>query len=254
MQVSIIMPYYNAAKYIFETVESIIAQTYKNWELIIIDDCSPAQNTMEVLRDIKAMDARIRIMKTSENSGAGIARNVGIEAAQGRYLAFCDSDDWWYPTKLQEQLQFMTDNNYPFTCTYYEDANECLEPYYTMKQAPKNNFNDLISGCNIGTPGVMIDTQILGKKYMPNLRRAEDWALWLEYLKDTEYLYTYPKAMWKYRHVPGSESSGKFKQMKDVVKMYNEVLNYSMLKSWLFCLFVFLPKNILKKINKIVCS
>lgn len=252
MQVSIIMPYYNAAKYIVETVDSIIAQTYKDWELIIIDDCSPAQNTMEVLRDVKAMDTRIRIMKTQKNSGAGIARNVGIEAAKGRYLAFCDSDDWWYPTKLQEQLQFMTDNNYPFTCTYYEDANEHLEPYYTMKQALRNNFNDLISGCNIGTPGVMIDTHILGKKYMPNLRRAEDWALWLEYLKDTEYLYTYPKALWKYRHVPGSESSGKLKQMSDVVKMYNKVLNYSTMKSWLFCLFVFIPKNLLKKIRKII--
>lgn len=246
------MPYYNAAKYIFESVDSIIAQTYKNWELIIIDDCSPAHNTMEVLRNIKALDERIRIMKTPQNSGAGIARNVGIEAAKGRYLAFCDSDDWWYPTKLQEQLQFMIDNNYPFTCTYYEDANEHLDPYYTMKQASRNNFKDLISGCNIGTPGVMIDTQILGKKYMPNLRRAEDWALWLEYLKDTEYLYTYQKVLWKYRHVPGSESSGKFKQLKDVAQMYSEVLNYNILKSWLFCLFIFIPKNLLKKIRKII--
>ena len=124
MRVSIIMPYYNAAKYIRETVEAIMAQTYKDWELIIVDDCSPAPETAEVLKMIFALDERIKVLKTESNGGAGLARNVGIEAAKGEYLAFCDSDDWWYPTKLEEQLKFMQDNNYPFTCTWYEDANE----------------------------------------------------------------------------------------------------------------------------------
>ena len=110
MQVSIIMPYYNAAAYIRETVESIIAQTYTDWELIIVDDCSPAHETAEVLRGVASMDSRIRVMRADKNGGAGVARNIGIKAAEGRYIGFCDSDDWWYPDKLEEQLRFMQDN------------------------------------------------------------------------------------------------------------------------------------------------
>lgn len=100
MQVSIIMPYYNAALYIRETVEAIIAQTYKDWELIIVDDCSPAPETAEVLNQVKSMDNRIKVIRAEKNGGAGLARNLGIKVAQGRYIGFCDSDDWWYPTNL----------------------------------------------------------------------------------------------------------------------------------------------------------
>lgn len=251
MLVSIIMPYYNAAEYIRETVEAIMAQTYKEWELIIVDDCSPAPETPGVLKKISALDERIKVLKTEKNGGAGLARNVGIEAAKGDYLAFCDSDDWWYPTKLDEQMKFMQDNNYPFTCTWYEDANEKLESYYTMKQSPKQNYQSMISGCNVGTPGVMIDLKALGKKYMPALRRAEDWGLWMMYLKETDFLYTYPKALWKYRHIPGSETSNKWKQMKAVVTMYQQVLGMNILKAWFVGLFIFLPNNILKKLRKV---
>lgn len=250
MQISIIMPYYNAAKYIKETVGAIIAQTYKDWELIIVDDCSPAPETSEVLLEVAAMDSRIKVIKAEVNGGAGAARNLGIAAAQGRYLAFCDSDDWWYPTKLEEQLKFMEDNKCPFTCTWYEDADENLNPYYTMKQDPKQSYKQMLSGCNIGTPGVMIDLSVLGKKQMPSLRRAEDWGLWMLYLRDTDYLYTYPKALWKYRHIPGSETSNKWKMLKSVVDMYQQVLGMSSFSSWFMSVCVFLPKNIIKKLKK----
>lgn len=250
--VSIVMPYYNATKYIQETVEAIIAQTYKEWELIIVDDCSPDPDTSDVLKKISTLDERIRVLKTEKNGGAGVARNVGIKEAEGRYLAFCDSDDWWYPTKLEEQLKFIHENNYPFTCTWYEDANEKLEPYYTMMQKPKQSYKSMIFGCNVGTPGVMIDTEVLGKKYMPNLRRAEDWGLWMMYLKETDYLYTYPKALWKYRHIEGSETSNKWKQMNAVVAMYQQVLGMNALKAWFIGVFFFLPSNILKKMKKVV--
>lgn len=245
------MPYYNAAIYIKETVDAIIAQTYMNWELIIVNDCSSDSETSNVLKSVEAMDSRIKILKTEKNGGAGVARNVGIQASTGNYLAFCDSDDWWYPSKLEEQLKFMQENNYPFTCTWYEDANEKLEPYYTMKQKAKQNYNSMISGCNIGTPGVMIDVQKLGKKFMPNLRRAEDWGLWMQYLRETDYIYTLPKPLWKYRHINGSESSNKLAQMKAVVTMYRTVLGFNICKAWLLCLFLFLPNNIIKKLRKV---
>lgn len=244
------MPYYNAAKYIKETVRAIIAQTYQDWELIIVDDCSPALETVVVLQQVEAMDNRIKLIKANVNGGAGVARNLGIAVAQGRYLAFCDSDDWWYPTKLEEQIRFMEDNNYPFTCTWYEDADENLVSYYTMKQPLKQSYKNLIFDCNVGTPGVIINIQILGKKFMPELRRAEDWGLWLMYLCNTDYIYTYPKALWKYRHIQGSESSNKWKQMKAVITMYQQVLGMHKIKALFLCLFVFLPKNIWKKLKK----
>lgn len=250
--ISIILPYFNAAAYINETVDSIVAQTYPDWELLVVNDCSTDIDTEAVLEIVKEKDKRIRILSTPTNGGAGLARNIGIKEAQGRYLAFIDSDDWWYPTKLEEQIKFMKENNYPFTCTWYEDANERLEPYYTMKQDEKQTFKSMISGCNIGTPGVMIDTKVLGKKYMPALRRAEDWGLWMMYLRETNYLVTYPKALWKYRHIPGSETSNKWKQMKAVVAMYQQVLGMNPLKAWMICTFIFLPKNILKKLKKVV--
>jgi len=252
MQVSIIMPYYNSAQYIKETIDAIIAQTYKDWELIIVDDCSPAPETVEVLKDVVGMDNRIKVIRAEKNGGAGLARNIGIKAAEGRYMAFCDSDDWWYPTKLEEQIKFMEEKGYPFTCTWYEDANDKLEPYYTMKQDEKQSFQSMISGCNVGTPGVMIDIKVLGKKYMSALRRAEDWGLWMEYLRETDYLHTYPKALWKYRHISGSETNNKWKQMKAVVVMYQRVLNFNPLKAWCVCIFVFLPKNIMKKLKKVM--
>lgn len=250
--VSIVMPYYNAAKYIKETVDSIISQTFTDWELIIVDDCSTDQETASVLKEVASQDSRIKVLHTEKNGGAGVARNLGIKVAKGRYLAFCDSDDWWYPIKLEEQLSFMQKNNHPFTCTWYEDANENLGVYYTMKQAPKQTYKNMIYGCNVGTPGVIIDTDVLGKKYMPELRRAEDWGLWMMYLKDTDFLVTYPKALWKYRHISGSETSNKLKQMKAVVSMYEKVLGMSSVKAWTVCVFCFLPLNILKKLKKVV--
>ena len=253
-KVSIIMPYYNAASYIFETVKSIVDQEYNDWELIIIDDCSTDTNTIEILSKVEGMDNRIKVLQSKINCGAGCARNIGIREAKGRYIAFCDSDDWWYPNKLKEQLEWMELNGYEFTCTWYEDANECLAPYYTMKQKVRQNFTELISGCNIGTPGVVYDTKRIGKKYMPNLRRAEDWGLWMKILKDVDYIYTYPKALWKYRHVSGSETSNKWKQMEAVVTMYREVLGFSIFRSYIVSFCVFLPKNIWKKFKKSLCK
>lgn len=252
MTISIIIPYYNAEKYIRETVSSIIAQSFTDWEMIIVDDCSPNECTNSVLESVKGMDERILVIRTNENCGAGGARNEGIKAAKGRYIAFCDADDWWYPSKLEEQLLFMLNNGYAFTCTYYEDARDDLEPYYVMRQPEKQNYKRLMKGCNIGTPGVMYDTEVLGKCYFPSLRRAEDWGGWMMMLKKTDFIYTLPKPLWKYRHIEGSETNNKQVMMESVVKMYKEVLGFDSIKAWLYGLFVFLPLNMIKKAKKII--
>ena len=249
--VSIIMAYYNAEKYVFDAVNSIIDQSYNNWELIIVNDCSTSEKTDLVLQKIKSLDSKIKIIKTQKNCGAGGARNCGIKECNGKYLAFLDSDDWWYPTKLEEQISFMAENGYVFTCTYYQDTDQNLNPYYEMHQKLKQNITDLIRDCNIGTPGVIINIEKLGKVYMPPLRSSEDHGLWIELLKRVDYIFTYSKALWKYRHLNGSESSNKLKMMKGLVKMYKYVLGYSSIKAWSVCIFVLLPRNIIKKCRKI---
>lgn len=244
------MPFYNDRAYVSDSVHSIINQSFKDWELIIIDDCSPNKDAVEELKRIGQLDSRISVLTASVNGGGGNARNIGIKAAKGRFIAFCDSDDWWYPTKLEEQVNFMLENQYEFTCSYYEDAYEDLTPYYTMKQSLKQSFDDLIKGCNIGTPGVVYDTERIGKIYMPNLRRAEDWGTWLNILQKVDFIHTYPKVLWKYRHVAKSASSNKLKSSLSVIEMYQSVLKYSRIKSLYVFFFVFLPLNILKKLSK----
>lgn len=247
--ISIIIPYYNAAKYIKETIESIIAQTYKKWELIIIDDCSTDPDTANVLQIIKNLDSRIRILRTKKNGGAGYARNIGIKEALGRYIAFCDSDDWWYPNKLEKQLLFMQNNGYEFTFTDYEDCDEDLNVLHTFKQQPILTLKEAQKGCSVGTPGAMYDTSRIGKLYMPNMRRSEDWGLWLKILQKTKNAYAYPEALWKYRHLPGSVSSFKFAAFLCVVQMYQEILGFSKCKSYLYFFFIFMPTYVLKRIK-----
>ena len=121
--VSIITPCYNSAKFIGETIDSIQAQTFKDWELIITDDCS-TDNTTEIIERYIAADPRIKLYKLEKNSGGGVARNNSIKAAKGRYIAFCDSDDRWHPWKLAKQLEFMQKNDYAFSYTSYMTCDE----------------------------------------------------------------------------------------------------------------------------------
>lgn len=251
MTVSIVMPFYNGKAYFIDTIDSIINQTFADWELLIIDDCSTNPDSIDLLKQVSLKDSRITVFKTPMNGGAGGARNVGIEHAQGRYIAFCDSDDWWYPDKLSKQLKFMEYNGYSFVCSYYEDADENLIAYYTMKQPLVMTKKDLKYGCSVGTPGVIYDTETIGKVYMPPMRRGEDWSCWLRIIKKAKELHVFPEPLWKYRHVSNSETSNKFLMVKNVISVYRTAFGYSKLTAVFITLFAFLPKNILKKARKI---
>lgn len=242
--VSIVLPHYNCGRYIYETVESIIKQTYQNWELLIVDDCSPDLVSLQMLDAISKSDSRIRIMSTPTNSGAGVARNLGLAKAKGDYIAFCDADDWWYPEKLEEQLTFMISNGYEFSCTYYENCDEQLNVSSTVRQSPRQGFRIMISGCNIGTPGVMYKFARAKDIRFPDSRRGEDWAMWLRLLRRFKYIYTLPKVEWKYRHVPGSTNSNKFRIVSAVIDMYMRELKCSRVSATLLFVFVFMPRYI----------
>lgn len=249
--VSIITPTYNAAAYIAETINSVLAQTYSNWELLITDDCS-SDETVRVLEECAQKDGRIKVFRSLRNGGAACARNNSICMAQGRYIAFLDSDDWWYPNKLEVQLEFMVKNQYEFVFSAFEYSDENLNVTGISLKPKRISYRGMILGCNVGTPGVIYDTRRIGKVYMPELRTGEDWGTWLKIVRETKYAYSVNVPLWKYRIVSGSLSSNKWKHVKDDIQMYQRVLGYSKLRSILMFVFMFIPNHLVKLIrNKI---
>ena len=249
--VSIIVPTYNVKKYISETVECVKKQTYKNWELIITDDCS-TDGTFELLQQFAANDSRIHIYQNMKNSGAGVARNNSIKHSNGRYIAFLDSDDWWYPTKLEEQIRFMTQTGFEFTFTAFEYADDKLNVVGVSHKPNKISKNRMLCGNNIGTPGVIYDTIRIGKQYMPEMRKSEDWALWIKLSQLTDAAYSINRPLWKYRTLSNTLSRNKWDLVHSNLQVYNEIMGYSKLKSLLMFAFVFIPNHLIKIIyNKI---
>ena len=141
--VSIILPLYNSELYISQTIESIIKQSYTNWELIITDDCS-FDNSYEIVKSYSAIDKRIVLFKLDKNRGAGYARNYSIKNSNGRFISFCDSDDQWKPNKLKTQLKYMMKHKYHFTCSAFDVINEKGKYIETIHPPEKLTFNKLL--------------------------------------------------------------------------------------------------------------
>ena len=145
--VSIITPSYNSAKFILETIQSVQNQTYQNWEMIIVDDCS-SDETVSIIDRIANNDGRIQLFKLSKNSGTGMARNTALGKATGKFIAFLDADDLWKPEKLDKQLDFMKANNLPFTFSFYECINEAGKPLNRRIEAPLDLSYTKLIFCN----------------------------------------------------------------------------------------------------------
>ena len=228
--VSIIMPTYNCGNFIERTIDSIISQTYNNWELIVVDDCSK-DNTEEVLKKYKK-DKRINYVKLKKNSGAAVARTESMKRAKGNYMAFLDSDDLWYPEKLEKQLKFMKDNDYDFTCTAYEQIDENDNPLNKIIKAKiKANYNRILLDCPVGNSTVMYNVTKLGKFEVPNIRKRNDDALWLQIIKKAKYIYGYDEVLMKYRIRQNSISSNKLSLVKYHWKLYREIEHLSIIRS-----------------------
>ena len=250
-QVSVIMPAYNSGRYIKDSILSIQTQTYQDWELIVIDDCS-TDNTSEIVKNLIREDPRIQLLSTEKNSGSGVARNIGIEAAKGRFIAFCDSDDRWYPDKLEIQIPFMINNGYEFTNGYYADVDSNFNVLYIVRPPEKQDFNDMIKGCNVGSNSVVYDTRRIGKMYMPPFRRSEDWGLWLRILKKVDYLHLCPHILYQYQHHKGGVSRNRIAMVRAAIQVYHEELGYSYLKSYWIFMTQFMPRQIHKKLKKVI--
>lgn len=224
-KISIITPVYNCEKMIEQTIKCVLNQTYKNWEMILVDDCSP-DNSADIIKKYEKMDNRIKYIKLNENSGAAIARNTALENSNGRFIAYLDADDLWKKEKLEIQIKFMIDNNYAFTCTDYEKIDEEGNSLNKVVRIPtKVNYNLFLRNTIIQTVGVMIDTKITGKELvvMPNIRRRQDAATWCQLLKNNYDCYEVPENLSYYRVVSNSLSSNKFKAVRGTWFLYRKI-------------------------------
>ncbi|UBZ15863.1 glycosyltransferase [Flagellimonas marinaquae] len=229
--VSIVTPVFNSQKYISECISSVLDQTYKNWEHILVDDCS-TDNSAHIIKGFAEKDNRIIYVKLSKNSGAGVARNKAIELAKGNYIAFLDSDDLWTPFKLEKQISFMKTNKHAFSYSDYYVINENFKtPLYLVKAPKKVDFKKMRRNDYIGCLTAIYDVSYFGKKYMPIIRKRQDWVLWLNLLKETDYAYCLNEPLAFYRIGNQSLSSSKFKLLKHNFNVYYIELGYSFVKS-----------------------
>lgn len=210
--ISVIMPSYNTASYIAETVQSVLAQTYQNWELIIVDDCS-TDDTDEVIKPFLA-DDRIRYFKNEKNSGAAVSRNRALREAKGKWIAFLDSDDLWMPEKLEKQIAFMEENGYHFSYTNYEEVNMVGERTGVKVTGPKRiTKTGMFNYCWPGCLTVMYDAETVGLIQIADIKKNNDYAMWLKVCKKADcYLLDETLALYR-RGRAGSVSTHGIKTM-----------------------------------------
>lgn len=229
--VSIITPTYNCGRFIGETIESVQKQTYTNWEMVIVDDCS-IDRTKEIVEEYISKDARIQYYCLENNSGAAVARTRAMQLADGEYMAFLDADDLWTEDKLEKQLQFMKQNKYAFSCTSYEQIDEAGNLINKIvKTIPKTSYNRLLLDCPVGNSTVMYSVKKMGKFEVPNIRKRNDDALWLQMLKKEKYIMGMPDILMKYRIRKNSISSNKLKVIKYHWILYREIEHLNIFRS-----------------------
>lgn len=223
--VSIIMPAYNCDKYINEAILSVQQQTVKNWELIIVDDCSK-DNTVEVIEQYTKVDNRIKLVKLPINQGVVNARNTALRLARGRYISFLDSDDRWKNEKLEMQLKFMRDIGCSFSFTAYEYIDSESNKINKIVSAPEyQNYEKGLKNTIIGCSTVIIDKSKTGFFDMPELNHGEDHFTWLTLMKNGHMAYGLNMCLSEYRLNPDSLSSNKLNALKNQWKNYRTVAN-----------------------------
>jgi teichuronic acid biosynthesis glycosyltransferase TuaG len=230
IKVSIVTPAYNSARFIVATIEAVRAQTHKNWEMLIVDDCS-TDATSDLVEAIASQDFRIRLIKQSINTGAAESRNNAIRLAQGDYIAFIDSDDLWLPVKLEKQLAFMVRKDIQFSFTSYEIIDQAGILRGKIVDATSKTsvgyLDMLAKRATIGCSTVMLDRRRLGEIEMPLIRSGQDYGLWLKILKTGIKAHCLQCVLTRYRLVPGSISSDKLSKARRQWQIYRkyEMLN-----------------------------
>lgn len=249
--VSIITPTFNSERFIAQTIQSVEAQTYSNWELIIVDDAS-SDNTLQIINSFQERESRIKIYQLTINSGAGVARNKGIEMAQGDFIAFLDADDLWKAEKLSEQLQFMQERKALVSYSSYdlidENGNSLNKK---VKALPEIKINKLLKSNYIGNLTGVYNAKKLGKVYMPIIRKRQDWGLWIKCIEKAESAHGLDKVLASYRVRKGSISATKLNLLKYNYLFYRKACNFGPFKSGIY-LIRFLFEHFLVKSRYII--
>lgn len=253
--VSIIMPAYNCEEFIHESISSIIHQTYSNWELIIVNDCS-RDNTLNICSKYASNDPRISVFENTIQKGAAFSRNFATELASGEYISFLDSDDIWKTDKIEKQLNFMTSNNYDFTYTFYDIFQSNINQTTLIKSPKKiNKFNMLFSN-PIGCLTVMYNRRSLGKIYSPLFKKRNDYSLWIEILNKSIYGYCLDISLASYRKSDKSLSSGKIENILYYWKIIKNYFSFwyflALISTPIYLFLLFLKKKIPNLYNKLI--
>ncbi|WP_260448694.1 glycosyltransferase family 2 protein [Listeria grandensis] len=222
--VSVIMPCYNAEVHLQEAINSVLQQTYADWELIIIDDGSN-DGSREIIDKNVRRDDRISAMASLGNEGAAMARNRGLEAARGQYIAFLDSDDFWDRGKLSMQVSYMAERSVGFTFTAYQSVDESGNMRKVIRVPETITYHALLRNTIIGCLTVLLDRHVVGDVRMPKLKSRQDTATWLGILKQGHVAHGIPVTSAFYRSTSGSLSSNKWKMLRANWRMYREAMS-----------------------------
>ena len=245
--VSIITPTYNAEKFIRATIESVQNQTYQNWEMILVDDAS-TDETVKIIQDFAEKDSRIKLFKLEKNSGNGFARNIALEKAVGKYIAYLDADDLWFLNKLEKQVEFLKTNNLPFTFSFYDCIDEEGNSLKRRVEAPLNLSYDELFFCNyVGNLTAIYDADYFGKIVIEATQKRQDWRLWLTILKQIQVTKPVLESLAFYRIRKDSISSSKFKLIKHNFGVYREFHGFNFVFSVLLMVRFLFTQLIVKR-------
>lgn len=248
--VSILIPTFNSEKFILEAIRSVQNQTYINWEIILVDDCS-TDATLSIVSEMALNDDRIHFSKLAKNAGTGVARNSALATAKGRYIAFLDADDLWKPEKLKKQIDFLIKKNLPFTFSFYDCIDEEGNPLNKRVEAPVNLTYRQLFFCNyVGNLTAIYDVNFFGKIPISSIRKRQDWMLWLTLLKKIKVAHVVPESLAYYRIRDNSISTSKLDLIKYNFAVYRQFHGFSFpiavacMKLFLFTQLLIKPKYI----------
>ena len=236
MSVSIITPTFNSERFIAETILSVQAQTYQDWEMIIVDDCS-TDKTAEIVASFQEKDSRIKYFYNSTNKGSALSRNLALQKAKGKWIAFLDSDDLWLPEKLEKQIEFMTKNNFHFSYTNYCEIDENSKETGILITGPKVITDKLMKAyCWPGCLTVMYDAEKVGIMQTVDIKINEEYALWIKIAKKLN-CYLLNENLAKYRrHNNSLTSQSYFKLIKWHYLMFRKSENRNVVSSFVLTL------------------
>lgn len=252
--VSIVTPAYNSAEFLADAINSVLAQTFTNWELLIVNDGS-TDKTQIIAEEYSKKDNRIRLLNHVRTQGAGVARNKAIAKAKGDYIAFLDADDKWKPEKLEKQLKLLRENDAAVCFSSYELIDEREQPLNTMIEAlDKVSYQKQLKCNYIGNLTGIYDVKKLGKIYMPEIPKRQDWVLWLQAIEKGGDAIGIKESLAFYRVRKDSISSNKWKLIKHNFNVYRKTLKFGWIKSVRFILiflyeYFFVKSKQIKKIS-----